>query len=142
MEIKAPQTTLEWEMYYDLRYRVLREPLGQPVGSERNEGDQTGIHFAAYENGVLKAIARLDQQDATICQIRFVAVEPLAQGEGFGRIIMEAAEQKAWELGVKKILLHARENALPFYSKLGYSLIEKSHNLFGMVQHFLMEKNT
>jgi N-acetylglutamate synthase-like GNAT family acetyltransferase len=142
MEIKAPQTTLEWEMYYDLRYRVLREPLGQPVGSERNEGDQTGIHFAAYENGVLKAIARLDQQDTTICQIRFVAVEPLAQGEGFGRIIMEAAEQKAWELGVKKILLHARENALPFYSKLGYTLIEKSHNLFGMVQHFLMEKNT
>jgi GNAT superfamily N-acetyltransferase len=142
MEIKAPQTTLEWEMYYDLRYRVLRKPLGQPVGSERNEGDQTGTHFAAYEAGILKAIARLDLQDTSIGQIRFVAVEPLAQGEGFGRIIMEAAEQKAWELGVKKILLHARENALPFYSKLGYTLIEKSHNLFGMVQHFLMEKNT
>ena len=48
IEIRIPETEEEWEDYYALRYRVLREPLGQPIGSERNEGDETGIHFALY----------------------------------------------------------------------------------------------
>ncbi|MEN9999525.1 MAG: hypothetical protein RI922_2515, partial [Bacteroidota bacterium] len=90
MEIKAPQTEREWEDYFDLRYRILREPLNQLRGSERNDGDATGIHFALYDNGVLKAIARLDQQDEAVFQVRFVAVEKAEQGSGYGRKIMEA----------------------------------------------------
>ncbi|MEN9442704.1 MAG: hypothetical protein RLZ33_2781, partial [Bacteroidota bacterium] len=48
MEIRSPQIEREWEEYFDLRYRILREPLNQPKGSERNDGDATGIHFALY----------------------------------------------------------------------------------------------
>jgi ribosomal protein S18 acetylase RimI-like enzyme len=36
--------------------------------------------------------------------------------------------------------LHAREIAIGFYQKLGYQMIEKSHLLFGEIQHYLMEK--
>ncbi len=55
--IRSPKNDLEWEQYYDLRYRVLRQPWKQPRGSERNEGDETGEHFALYENEKLMAIA-------------------------------------------------------------------------------------
>jgi len=141
MEIKAPQTEREWEEYFDLRYSILREPLNQPRGSERNDGDATGIHFALYDKGVLKAIARLDQQDEAVYQVRFVAVEKADQGSGYGRKIMEATEQKAKELNGQKIILHARDYAVDFYLKLNYTLIEPSYKLFDVLQHFLMEKN-
>ncbi len=141
MEIRSPQTEREWEDYFDLRYRILREPLNQPIGSERNDGDATGIHFALYDNDIVKAIARLDQQDAEVFQVRFVAVEKAEQGAGYGRKIMEATEEKTKELSGQKIILHARDYAVDFYLKLNYTLIEPSYKLFDVLQHFLMEKN-
>lgn len=139
--IKVPETVREWEDYYDLRYRVLREPLGQPRGSERNEGDETGIHFALYQDHILKAIARLDHSGEKTAQVRFVAVETDQQGSGYGRMIMEATEKEAKKRGDTRMILHARDYAVDFYLKLGYTLIEPSHKLFGILQHYLMERN-
>jgi hypothetical protein len=50
-------------------------------------------------------------------------------------------ENEAWQMGKKKVLLHAREIALDFYVKEGYEYVQKSHLLFGEIQHFLMQKN-
>ena len=138
--IRHPKTEKEWQEYYDLRYRVLREPLNQPIGSERNEGDTAGIHFALYDNSAIKAIARLDQAYETTSQVRFVAVEMNSQGKGYGREIMDATEQKSKELGNTKMILHARDYAVDFYLKLNYKLIEPSYKLFDVLQHYLMEK--
>lgn len=140
VEIRPPITEREWEDYYDLRYRVLREPWNQPRGSERNEGDETGKHLALFESGIIKAIARLDDSGPQESQVRFVAVEFNEQGRGYGRLIMEACEKVAHERGDHKMILHAREVALNFYKRMGYTLIEKSHLLFGEIQHYLMVK--
>lgn len=140
IEVKIPRTPPEWDLYYDLRYRILREPLGKERGSERNEGDETGIHFAHYENNKLIAVARLDRIDETICQARFVAVESNLQGKGYGRKIMTALENEALGLGYQKLILHARDYALPFYEKLGYTLVGPSYKLFDVLQHFEMFK--
>jgi GNAT superfamily N-acetyltransferase len=141
IEIRSPQTALEWEEYYDLRFRILRLPWNQPRGSERNEGDQTGIHLALHESDKIKAIARLDISGEREAQVRFVAVELSEQRKGFGRLIMEAAEKIARDRGDQKMILHARENAVDFYKSLDYKIIEKSHLLFGKIQHLLMEKD-
>jgi predicted GNAT family N-acyltransferase len=140
IEIRSPKSPEEWDAYYDLRYRVLREPLGQPRGSERNEGDETGEHFALFEDDVIKAIARLDHSGEKVGQVRFVAVDSNLQGKGYGRLIMEATEKTSIERGDTKMILHARDYAVDFYLKLGYTLIEPSHKLFGVLQHYLMEK--
>ena len=139
MEIRSPNTSKEWEDYYKLRYDVLRKPLNQAIGSERNEGDSDGQHFALYDDGV-KAIARLDQADVGISQVRFVAVDNSLHGKGYGKSIMNAVEKRSIELGNSKMILHARDYALPFYEKLDYKLIEKSYKLFDVLQHYLMEK--
>jgi predicted GNAT family N-acyltransferase len=138
--IRSPKTESEWEQYYDLRYRILREPLGKERGSERNEGDQTGIHFALYDNKQLKAIARLDNAGEKSAQVRFVAVETALQGKGYGRKIMEATEIAAKHSGSEKMILHARDYAVEFYLRLGYKVIEPSYKLFDVLQHYLMEK--
>lgn len=140
VKIRTPQTPQEWENYYQLRFDVLRKPLDQPLGSERNDGDANGIHFALYENGQLKAIARLDIADEKVAQVRFVAVDPNVQGKGYGKMIMEAAEEYSINRGDTKMILHARDYAVDFYLKLGYTIVEKSYKLFDMLQHYLMEK--
>ena len=139
-EIRTPKSEMEWQHYYDLRYRILRKPWNQLPGSERNEGDATGIHLAIFENRVIKAIARLDISGEYTGQVRFVAVETNEQGKGIGQLIMDEAEKISRDRGDRKMILHARETALNFYHKLGYKLVEKSHLLFGEIQHFLMEK--
>lgn len=141
IEIRSPKTTTEWNSYYDLRYRILRQSWNQPPGSERNEGDETAIHAAFFENGKIFGVARLDLMENKIGQIRFMAVETNTQGKGIGEKLMLHLESIALGKGRKKIILHARENAIGFYQKLGYSLIEKSHLLFGEIQHYLMDKS-
>lgn len=138
--IRTPQTETEWEHYFDLRYRVLREPLNQPRGSERNEGDATGIHFALFEDQVIRAIARLDAIHEQLAQVRFVAVEQNIQGKGYGLKIMQAVEQYARQSGIPEIVLHARDYALPFYEKQNYRLIGPSYKLFDVLQHYEMRK--
>ena len=141
IEIRQPRNEKQWEDYYDLRYRVLREPLGKERGSEKNEGDKTGEHVCIYDDGILKAIARLDKTDQlNVAQVRFVAVEKAQQGKGYGRMIMKAVEEISEDRGDTKMILHARDYAVDFYLKLGYQTVEKSHLLFGILQHYLMER--
>ncbi len=140
MEIRAPQSPEEWDLYYDLRYRILRAPLGKERGSERNEGDQTGTHFAVFDHNKIVAVARLDEIDSDTCQVRFVAVESDLQGTGVGKKIMTKVENHGKEVGYQLMILHARDYALAFYEKLGYQLIGPSYKLFDVLQHFEMSK--
>jgi ribosomal protein S18 acetylase RimI-like enzyme len=140
IEIRSPKTDLEWKDYYDLRYRILRKPLNQAIGSEKTTEDETGIHFALYEENQLKAIARLDINENSRAQVRFVAVDTELQGKGFGKKLMLHVEEYCKQQGIEKIELQARENAVDFYLSLDYVLVEKTHLLFGLVQHYLMTK--
>jgi len=139
--IRSPFNEKEWEDYYDLRYRILRQPWKQERGSERNDGDATGIHFGLYENGVLKAIARLDINPTREGQVRFMAVENNSQRKGYGKQVMLAIEEYCKMYTINEMILHAREIAIPFYESLGYEIVEKSHCLFNEIQHYLMQKS-
>lgn len=139
--IRSPQTKTEWTAYFQLRYAILREPWGQAKGSEQTADEDQHEHFAYFnsENKLL-GVGRLDMLDLQSTQIRFMAVAEAQQGRGIGKALMEEMESVSKAKGFQKIVLHARENALPFYQKLGYQLDEPSHLLFGEIQHFLMHK--
>lgn len=138
--IRRPNSPEEWDSYFNLRYQVLRAPWNQPRGSERNEGDASAEHFAFFENEQIIGVGRLDFTVNLGSQIRFMAVDDRYQGKGIGRQLMEHMENIARNKGCKETILHAREIALPFYEKLGYQNTEKSHLLFGEIQHYLMNK--
>jgi len=142
MEIRTPKNSDEWEQYYDLRYRVLRAPWQQPRGSERNDMDAIALHLACFKQDRVCGVVRLDTFESEHqAQVRFMAVGPDFQGQGIGKKLMQAAENQAHQLGYKTLMLQARENAVPFYKSLHYKLIEKSHLLFGEIQHYRMEKD-
>jgi N-acetylglutamate synthase-like GNAT family acetyltransferase len=138
--IRSPKTEEEWDSYYDLRYTILRAPWNQARGSERNEGDETAKHFAFFDNESIIGVGRLDIMPNNVGQIRFMAVSVQKQGTGVGKNLMLHMEGMAKEASCKEIILHAREIALPFYEKLDYRIVEKSHLLFNEIQHYLMRK--
>jgi predicted GNAT family N-acyltransferase len=142
IDIRTPNNEDEWKSYYKLRYDILRAPLGQPLGSEKNEGDKYAVHFALFNNDVLTGVTRIDGTDEPrVSQFRFVAIDNNQQGQGLGRKMMQFAEDHCRSRGDNKIILQARDVSLDFYKSIGYTLLEKTHLLFGQVQHFLMEKN-
>ncbi|QNH62736.1 GNAT family N-acetyltransferase [Hymenobacter sediminicola] len=143
MSVHSPATPAEWAAYFRLRYEVLRQPWQQPEGSEHAEDDAapTTTHaLLLAPDGKALGVGRLHPSGQRQGQVRFMAVASAAQGQGVGRQILEFLEAAARRQGLTEIVLHARENAVPFYQQLGYLVVAPSHTLFGTVAHQLMRK--
>ena len=142
MKIIEPNSSAEFEQYYNLRYEVLRRPWLQPKGSEKDDGEKSSIHRMIIDesNGKAVAVGRLQFNTSEEAQIRYMAVSDNYQLKGYGNLIVKTLEDIALNKGIRNIILQARENALKFYWKNGYEIIEKSYLLFGEIQHWLMVK--
>jgi predicted GNAT family N-acyltransferase len=139
--IKHPTTAKEFVQYFDLRWRVLRAPWQQPVGSEKDSLDDFCYHvMACDENNTVIGVARLQFNSDNEAQIRYMAVDPEYTGNGVGRKIVSALEAIALENKRTNIILDAREPAVGFYEKLGYTVTEKTYLLFDCIQHYRMQK--
>lgn len=142
IKITEPQTSKEFEAYYLVRFNTLRKPWDQPLGSEKDQYEQDSIHaMAVDENNNVLGVCRLQYNSPTEGQLRFMGVTDNVRGMGVGKLLLEYLEKKAKNNGVQTMVLQARENAIPFYLKNGYAIIEKTHLLWGEIQHFLMSKN-
>jgi len=143
MTVKSPETAAEWENYFQLRWKILREPWGQAVGSEKDELEFSATSFHALAtniNGHEMGVARIQLLTDEKAQIRYMAVNNSEQGKGIGSSLITYLEIIAKANNVKMIILQARENAIPFYLTHNYIIKAKSFLLYGQVQHFLMEK--
>lgn len=141
VSVRAPETTDEWRGYYELRWQILRAPWQQPRGSERDELEDSAVHRLACDarHNIL-AVGRLHYIDGQSAQIRYMAVAKTHRRRGFGSLVLKALEAAAVSAGRTEIVMHAREVSLPFYRHAGYELVEKSHQLYGEIQHFAMRK--
>ena len=137
-----PQTPEEFKQYYSLRYKILRKPWGQPRGSERDNEDEISHHRMIIDEATWDAIAvgRLQVNTKEEAQIRYMAVADNYQGQGLGSKIVTALEDIALDKGANRIILQARKNAVQFYQRNGYKVVEKSYILFDEIQHWLMKK--
>lgn len=126
----------------DLRYRVLRQPLGLEFQIEDLAAEYADVHFGYYNDeykllGVM--LLSKDPEDAQICRMRQVAVEPAWQGKGIGRQLLETFERYAREHNFKYIHLDAREGAVPFYEAVGYKKVGKCFKKLD-IPHYFMKK--
>jgi N-acetylglutamate synthase-like GNAT family acetyltransferase len=139
---RIPETSQEWEQYYQLRFTVLREPWGQLKGSEVLQDEDQADHVMVIdsENNQIVGVARMQTNTPTQGQVRCVAVAPQMQGRGVGKLVMNYLEELAQQKGIQEIILDARENAVKFYLSIGYEIFEDSYLLFGQIQHWKMRK--
>lgn len=123
-----------------LRRRVLRIPLGLDFSAEELQLEKDQHHFGWLQNGMVRACCILVDQGNSEFKLRQMAVEPSVQESGMGRKLVSAVENWARQEGGKQIRLHARQNAIPFYEKLGYEVIGDWFTEVGL-PHKLMAKN-
>lgn len=132
--------TPEFDEAVRLRYEVLRAPLGLDYTAEQLAEEYDQIHLAAYaDSGELLAYLNLTPLDAATVKMRQVAVSPLVQGKGIGTALVAESEGYATTLGFQRMVLHARETAVPFYLRLGY-VVEGEKFEEVTVPHWRMRK--
>ena len=141
LEVRSPDNADEWRAYYALRYRVLRQPLGRPPGSERDALEEHSTHRMICDpTGKVLAVGRMHDAGDQTAQIRYMAVAVAQQRRGCGSRMLQALEQKAATLGASRIVLDAREAALGFYARQGYSAEGPGHMLYNSISHIRMRK--
>ena len=94
----------------------------------------------AIEKNAVLGVARLQNISPTEAQLRYMAVDEKHNNQGIGKAIVQTMEKYAQKNNFNAIILHARENAVGFYEKLGYKTTEKSYLLFDCIQHYKMKK--
>jgi N-acetylglutamate synthase-like GNAT family acetyltransferase len=129
----------QYQQVWDLREAVLRKPLGLSLKNDNLSRDYIDTIFVAEHNDRVIGCVFMHYIDEQQLQLRAMAVYDEWQGKGVGRLLVQAAEQFAREKNFDKILLHAREVALNFYSGMGYSITSDKFTEVG-IPHFMMEK--
>jgi len=139
--VRPPQTPEEYERYRDLRWRILRAPWNQPRITELDDLENDNFPIMVCEvDGFPIGVGRTHFISEDEAQIRSISVEEEWSGKGIGSIIIKELEKIVVAKGAKRIIIHARNNAVEFYKKNGYKIVEPSYTLFGEIEHTLMEK--
>lgn len=141
--ISSPKTKEEFKAYYSLRYRVLREPLGQHPGSEKDDYEPISLHYMAIDDktGQIVGVVKLFEKEPGAGQFSHLAVAPAFQRHGVGRLLIEAIEKKSRELGYHKLGTLTRLTATGFYERCGFQPMGITGVLFGKLQMMWMEKD-
>lgn len=105
----------------ELRREVLRRPLGLDFTQAQLAAEREDTHLAVFDGQAAVACLVLTPREPVTLQMRQVAVRADQQGRGLGRRLVEASERWAREHGFGRMVLHARQTAVPFYLALGYS---------------------
>lgn len=132
--------TPEYDELISLRYRVLKEPLGLEFSEESLSNEFEDTHLALYDDAYqLMACLVLSPESGGPVRMRQVAVVPEKQNSGLGRTLVGYSEDWSRRAGFTEMVLHAREQAVSFYEKLGYKKVGKKFEEVGL-PHWQMKK--
>lgn len=112
--------SIQHRLMVDLRFLMLRKPLGLTFTKEDLEFEKNDILIGFFDDEKLEGCCILTKEDEKTVRLRQMAVLSGLQGKGIGRVIMSFAENIARDRGFKKLNMHARKTAQGFYEKLGY----------------------
>lgn len=113
----------EYEEMVALRNRVLRAPLGLRLMPEQLDAETDDVLIAAYVGKRMAGCLILTAEGPETAQMRQVGVDDGMRRLGVGRRLVRFAEQTARARGIRTLVLHARESAIPFYQKQGYEVV-------------------
>jgi GNAT superfamily N-acetyltransferase len=130
-----------------VRHPVLRK--GRSIDTCSFVGDELNstIHFGYFENNFLIGVVSVfKQKNGTFIannqyQIRGMAVLENHQKKGIGQALINHSENYILNTTSSLIWFNARENAVPFYEKMGYHKVGNSFEINPIGTHFLMTKS-
>lgn len=131
-----------------LRYEVLRKPLGLSLEQSRFNGDElrTTVHIVGYTDNKTAACLTILLSDAKLSeepppgQLRGMAVADEYRGLGLGARLLDAAHEWARQKAVS-LWCNARSQAVGFYSKHGWEVTGPEFEVAAVGSHFPMAWN-
>ena len=129
----------EHKIEIELRYKILRQPLGMYYTQEQLDAEKDEFHFAAFEGEKLIGCLLMKAINSEELKMRQVAVDEDYQGKGVGKALVLYSEKFASENGFSLISLHARKTAVLFYEKLLYKIVGDEFTEVSL-PHFKMVK--
>ncbi len=141
--IKTPRTRDDFKAYYDLRYRVLREPWGQPKDTEKDDYEPISQHFMAVEedNNKVVGVVKLFEKSDGVGWFSHLAVDPQYQRHEIGLMLLDAVEKAAIKTGYTTLGCLSRLNTTSYFEKRGFKIAGFPSNYFGTTQVVWMEKD-
>jgi len=123
-----------------LRNKILLQPIGIPdFGWEKN--DCKSWHFVALDELELigcVVLVPLDDSNIT-AQLIQMAVDNTRQGQGIGKLLVNALIEFSKDIGLSEIQIHSRSNVSSFYSLLGFDTYGEEFEEVGVKhQHMRM----
>jgi GNAT superfamily N-acetyltransferase len=130
-----------------VRNLVLR--AGKPVETCFFDGDnlEQTKHFGYFHNRKIVGVVSVYKNKNTIFkspnqyQIRGMAILEDFQESGYGKLLVKHCEDYLSSIDANLIWFNAREIAVPFYEKLGYTKNGFPFAITDVGIHFLMFKN-
>lgn len=123
----------------DLRFRVLRDPLGLGPDTVRFPYEHESLHLLAIAGGEVVGCVLFHPESATAGKLYQMAVAPERQRRGLGACLVRALESRLRGDGFRRVVLHARATAAGFYEALGYRAVGEPFDEVG-IPHQRMEK--
>lgn len=129
----------EYRQMVELRMEILRKPLGLIFSKEELDNEKNDILIASFDEDKMLGCCILTKIDASTIRLRQMAVQKNVQGRGIGESMMGFAEIVAGDKGYKTLTMHARDTAIGFYEKFGYT-IKGGQFEEVKIKHHIMEK--
>jgi predicted GNAT family N-acyltransferase len=129
----------EYEQMVALRHQLLRKPLGLHFTAEELATEKNNILLAYTDEGLMEACSMLVKLNPQTVRLRQLAVLSGLQGKGIGRVMVQFAENLARDNRYQKIIMHARQDAVHFFEKLGY-VVESEPFIELTIPHVVMGK--
>ncbi|MBO6079128.1 MAG: GNAT family N-acetyltransferase [Bacteroidaceae bacterium] len=120
--IRATRTPQQAGAYY-VRIQAMARKHHITLDAEFDEHDTPQTKYIVIVDDYLPiATCRLYAIDEAHINLGRVVVLPEYRGQGLGSLVVREAENWARELGFKTAVLDSRDNKVPFYEKLGYTI--------------------
>jgi ribosomal protein S18 acetylase RimI-like enzyme len=83
------------------------------------------LHLVAVENEIVVGCVLFHPETRTSGRLLQMAIAPEHRGRGIGQHMVRTLEAELRRRNVLEVHLHARENVVHFYEKLGYAVFQE-----------------
>ncbi len=139
--IRVERVTVE--EIIDLRHVVLRAGLARESAKFPGDDDPQAVHLAAKIGTKVIGCASIlvnEWNGERACQLRGMAVDPVEQRRGVGRLLLAEIEVIAVEKKVRLLWANVRKVAVAFYQKCGWEIVSAEFEIPTAGPHFKMKK--
>ncbi|MBK9286155.1 MAG: GNAT family N-acetyltransferase [Flavobacteriales bacterium] len=142
--LKMPIRFIKARELWPLRHKVLRPHMTLEDCDYPHDKDTDTFHLATVEEGRILCIGSFYKESSPKLKgwkqyrLRGMATEPERRGAGLGTDLIHFALEHLRAQQADVLWCNARENALPFYAKLGFTTHGGEFDIPGIGPHYLL----